>query len=175
MDIRAAIDFVLRQEDATLAGRISDLGDGAGLTRFGLTSRWHPELVAQGFFSASLPPAQALPIAISAYAAIYTRPLALDQLTRQAVGTALLSFAVNDGNYAAITLLQEALAAGVVIDGVMGPHTIDQVNASPEPDLLARYCAGARAHYRQVVENNPADARFLNGWMNRVDALEKLA
>ena len=39
-----SIDFVLKQEDSTLSGVITnETGDAGGLTRFGLCAKWHPE------------------------------------------------------------------------------------------------------------------------------------
>jgi hypothetical protein len=48
MDPKTAIDFVLRQEDATLSGAITNYStDLGGLTRFGLCAQLMPEEMRQ--------------------------------------------------------------------------------------------------------------------------------
>ena len=50
-DPRETIDFMLRQEDTTLYGKVTNAAsDNGGCTRFGLSAKWHPELVKAGFF-----------------------------------------------------------------------------------------------------------------------------
>jgi len=67
-DPNAAIRFVLKQEDSTLSGVITnESGDAGGLTRFGLCAKWHPELVAAGFYDVTMDTATALPLAETAY------------------------------------------------------------------------------------------------------------
>ena len=73
-----SIDFVLRQEDSTLSGIITnEANDAGGLTRFGLCAKWHPELVAAGFYQVAMDTATALNEAEVAYANAYATPLLL--------------------------------------------------------------------------------------------------
>jgi Glycosyl hydrolase 108 len=81
-DIQEAIYSVLRQEDATLSGVITDIpGDSGGRTRYGIAERWHPELTATGFFS-TMSSAAALKVAEGVYAASYAKHLMLAQISR---------------------------------------------------------------------------------------------
>lgn len=41
------IEWVLRLEDRTLAGKTMNLGDGAGLTRFGVTTKNCPTMSSE--------------------------------------------------------------------------------------------------------------------------------
>ena len=59
-------------------------------------------------------------------------------------------------------------------DGAIGPQTIAAVQAA-EPVTLANQLLDMRAaFYQQVVTENPSEAEFLSGWMNRVAALRAL-
>lgn len=176
-DPKACVQFVLRQEDARLAGTVTNIpGDRGGLTRFGLSAKFHPELVTQGFYE--MAPDKALELADSAYEVCYERPLFLDKIESQPVANALLSFAVNEGNDEAIKLLQKACIGcgqAVSIDGKFGLGTLEAVNNSNPTRLLYLYCLYEEMFYRQLVQSNPEEQKFLDGWLNRVKADQQLA
>lgn len=173
-DAKAAVDAVLRQEDARLAGVITNRSsDNGGLTRFGLCAKFHPLLLNAGFYEASLPADAALRIAETTYAAEYTAPLYLADITSQAIATALLSFAVNEGKQKAIALLQRALLVNghsVGLDGKMGPQTVAAINACDAKQLLNHYCDLEAMFYHGLAENDPTQNANLKGWLNRVEA-----
>ena len=176
-DPKISTDFTLRQEDSTLSGTITNIsGDSGGLTRFGLCAKYHPTLVAAGFYDASMDAATALPLAEQTYLQDYATPLLIAEIDDQAIATALLSFAVNEEGTGdkgtAVKLLQES--CGAVPDGVIGPATIASINELDPPYLLSRYCEAQEAHYRGIVAANPSQAEFLNGWLNRVEAVKAL-
>jgi lysozyme family protein len=72
--------------------------------------------------------------------------------------------AVNQGVGAAARMLQEA--AGVAVDGLIGPVTLAQAAAQPVAATLARYADIRRRHYRSLA----TFWRFGRGWLARVDA-----
>jgi lysozyme family protein len=166
-----AVDFTLRLEDSTLSGVITDIpGDLGGTTRFGLTAKYHPELVAAGFFDSTMNTQTALSIAEQSYAESYANPLLISQISNQALANALLSFAVNEEGTGrqgeAVKLLQEAAGAGA--DGVMGPGTIAAVNGCDPVALLKGYCGLQQTHYEAIVAANPSQQKFIKGWTSRV-------
>ena len=162
-----SIDFVLKQEDATLSGVITnEVNDAGGLTRFGLCAKWHPELVAAGFYEPTMDSATARTMAETAYATAYANPLRLASINAQPVANALLSFAVNMGTFSAVETLQQV--CGAIADGCMGPNTVAAVNAHDPATLLAAYCAIQANRYRGIAAANPTQQKFLAGWLNRV-------
>lgn len=171
-DPTAAIDFVLRQEDSALSGVITNIaGDRGGTTRFGLTARYHPGLQVQGFYEPSMSAATALPLAIAAYQKDYATPLLLEEIDSQAIGTCLLSFAVNEEGAGsrgmAVRLLQQCLPS-VTVDGAIGEITVAAINLEDE-SLLRRYCNLQAQHYRNIVQQDSSQSKFLAGWLNRVN------
>ena len=178
--VKQAVDVVLHQEDSTLSGIITNYAsDRGGLTRLGLCARFHPELVAVGFFDAAkVSDADAVPIAEQAYEKCYEGPLLLDDVTNQGVGTALLSFAVNEGQREAVTLLQKSAAAcgaTLVVDGEIGPATVAAVNGCDPVKLVTLFCQFEVTFYQHVVAVNPSQQVNLAGWENRAAQLAKLA
>ena len=162
-----SIDFVLKQEDSTLSGVITnETGDAGGLTRFGLCAKWHPELVAAGFYELTMDAAAARTMAETAYETAYASPLWLASINAQPIANALLSFAVNMGTFSAVETLQQV--CGAIADGCMGPNTVAAVNAHDPATLLAAYCAIQANRYRGIAAANPTQQKFLAGWLNRV-------
>jgi len=171
-DAKAAVDAVMRQEDARLAGIITNrTSDRGGLTRFGLTAKNHPLLLNAGFYDPSTDAATAFKIAETTYQAEYTGPLFLVQIASQAIATALLSFAVNEGNSKAVSLLQRALLVNgqsVGLDGRMGPATVAAINACDAKQLLNHYCDLEAIFYAGLAAADPTQKANLKGWLNRV-------
>jgi lysozyme family protein len=166
-DPTQSIDFVLKQEDATLSGVITnEVNDAGGLTRFGLCAKWHPELVAAGFYEPTMDSATARTMAETAYATAYANPLRLASINAQTIANALLSFAVNMGTFSAVETLQQV--CGAIADGCMGPNTVAAINAHDPVTLLAAYCAIQANRYRGIVAANPTQQKFLAGWLARV-------
>lgn len=84
---------------------------------------------------------------------------------------ALMHFdaAVNHGVGGAIRLLQAA--SGARVDGEIGPETRAAIGRGSAPSVIAEYANLRRARYRAL----PHFWRFGRGWLNRVDATERLA
>jgi lysozyme family protein len=172
--VRIATDFVLRQEDGRMTGAVTTIpGDRGGPTRFGIASRFHPELVAQGFFDTTrVGYGPALVIAESVYNTSYAKPLLIAGITDQALATAVLSFGINSGIVKPVKFLQLAcsqLGHMLAADGQMGPQTLAIVNQENPDTLLAGFSNLARRFY-VALATNPRNAPNLKGWLNRANA-----
>ncbi len=86
-------------------------------------------------------------------------------------GISLLVFdsAVQHGVKKALCLLQEA--AGVVADGIVGPKTTAAVISADPEWLLTRYLLRRSRYYAEIIKSNSSQAKYLNGWFNRLDAV----
>jgi len=89
-----------------------------------------------------------------------------------AVAIAYWDAAFNMGQGAAIRQLQRAL--GVPVDGALGPQTIGAAQAADPRQTVIRLTGQRVAAFRDIAAKRPEKARFLNGWLNRVTALQKL-
>src|SRR5690242_14704620 len=146
-----AIDFVIWQEDKTQSGHVTTLkGDNGGATRYGIASRFHPELIRLGFFDEEkVGPREALLMAHPVYLSDYARPLGVPDINSQRLATAVLSFGVNAGIKPAAFILQHI--AGVDCDCVVGPKTIEAVNALEPEMFFHRFSVSATAHYDKLA------------------------
>lgn len=83
----------------------------------------------------------------------------------QAVANKVFDTAVNLGASRAHRILQEA--AGVAVDGILGPATLSAVNTMNSITLLFAFQNLQAQHYRNLVLANPSLQKFLNGWIAR--------
>ena len=167
-NVDAAIDYTLSFEDSTLSGVITLNNDGKTYTRFGIDERFHPELIACGFYSdmGSIP---ALGAARNVYAQSYAAPLSIAEIGNQEIANKLLSLGVNIGVGTAAKMLQ--LALRVPCDGSIGPKTLFAlVNANPA-QVIESIDDQAIAFYHEVVAKDPSKKKYLAGWLARAQAV----
>jgi lysozyme family protein len=112
----------------------------------------------------------------------YARPL----------GEAMFDQGVNGGNTAALKLLQRAInqvlarfpnftgrPAILSVDGAIGAATRGALDwalklpAAGMPRLIEAYRDEAAARYRAIVDRDPSQRRFLDGWLRRARELGK--
>jgi lysozyme family protein len=154
--------WLLRQEDSTLSGKVVNLGDGGGLTRFGIAQNDHPG-ISEAFYSEA--PALALSAAEGIYEREYWLPLQGNSFQDAALAASVFSCAVNAGVSRAVKLLQSCL--GITEDGVLGPETLQHANAFNAVQLAAAFRAAWANFYQRIVAENPADGLYLSGWLAR--------
>jgi lysozyme family protein len=91
--------------------------------------------------------------------------LRLDELQHQATAAAIYDFAVNAGPAVAVKLAQ--LVVGATPDGRIGPVTLQQLNAMDPDRFVLAYALAKLARYRDIVQRDRGQAKFLLGWINR--------
>jgi lysozyme family protein len=84
----------------------------------------------------------------------------------------LFDISVNSGHRTAAKLLQRAL--GIEPDGVIGPQTIQALKLIGSCKFITtRMIELRKKQYTNYVSVNPSLAKFLNGWLNRVEMLSR--
>lgn len=160
------LKFVLRWE----GGYVNDPADPGGATNKGVTQRVYDAWRRQ----ARLPTRTVKDITDDEVGALYEsgywRPPRCDALQG---GLDLVQFdtAVNMGVKRAIRTLQGCL--GCSIDGDFGPTTLRMATSCDVPGTLKRYCDAREDYYRRLVAARPALAKFLDGWLNRLNSLRR--
>jgi lysozyme family protein len=174
-NFQPSLAFVLRHECVYASGHDNDLnfvisedvpGDSGGCTKYGIDAASHPGVDIRALTLAG---------ATDIYRDGEWTRSRCDGLPR-GLDTAVFDCAVNNGIIVAGILLQRAITAcgyGVVIDGDIGLQTLRLANLIHGPDLMARYLQLRRQRYTDIVLHHPSDARFLKGWLARVDDLER--
>jgi lysozyme family protein len=168
-DFDDAIPTVLRHE----GGFENDINDPGGATNYGVSLRW---LKAEGLIEGleeedkTQDEVMAVKLMTRAEAAAFYKCYWWDvykygYIISQPVATKVFDTAVNLGPSRAHRFLQYAL--GVLQDGVLGPKTFNETNATPSAQLVVKLQNLQASYYRNLVARNIKLAGFLNGWMNR--------
>lgn len=133
-------------------GYVNDPRDPGGETKFGISKRSYP---AEDIKALTLERAKA----------IYRRDfwgMAGCDAVPDAMKFDLFDMAVNSGPVTAIKTLQRS--AGVTPDGLLGPITLQALNSTPAPRLVARF-NGHRLDFMTDLKTWPV---FGKGWAKRV-------
>ena len=96
----------------------------------------------------------------------------LEQLTSDEVAKRVFDAAVNMGIGTSVKLLQEACNAShenetIATDGVWGPKTVEAANWYDDAEIIENFQEFRSQHYRDIVAANPADEKYLAGWLAR--------
>jgi lysozyme family protein len=165
-DFNKIIPWLLYQEDSrTTPGKIVNLGDGAGLTRLGITSKNFGEILPASFWTYQVNFADAIKTAKDFYQQQYWQHINGDRIAADAVAAVLLSFAVNKNIPVAVKTLQHVL--GVLPDGVLGLVTVSTLNSKDPAALERMFRSEWTDFYHRLVNMNPSESRFLAGWLAR--------
>lgn len=133
-------------------GYVNDPRDPGGETKFGISKRSYP---AEDIKTLTLERAKA----------IYRRDfwgLAGCDAVPDAMKFDLFDMAVNSGPVTAIKTLQRS--AGVTPDGLLGPITLQALNSTPSPRLVARF----NGHRLDFMTDLRTWSVFGKGWAKRV-------
>lgn len=147
-------------------GYVNDPVDPGGETNFGISKRQYPELDIKNL---------TLKDAETIYKRDYWDWLSLDQLKHQGVANELFDTGVNAGVLIAGEFIQEAMNLLVedgylVVDGVVGPITLNAVNKYSFTRALLKTLNGLQfMHYFGIVTDRPKMQKFFRGWLRRVE------
>jgi lysozyme family protein len=114
--------------------------------------------------------------AATIYKALYWDVVRGDEMASQQIANTVCDFQVNAGA-ASARLLQRVLnQAGarprLTVDGAIGSMTMAALRAADPVQIHALFQQGRRDYYRHLVTLRPPLARFLKGWLRRVDAFD---
>lgn len=133
-------------------GYVNDPRDPGGETKFGISKRSYPAEDIKG-------------LTLERAKAIYRRDfwgLAGCDAVPDAMKFDLFDMAVNSGPQTAIKTLQRA--ARVTPDGLIGPITLQSLNSTPAPRLVARF----NGHRLDFMTDLKTWSVFGKGWAKRV-------
>lgn len=152
-----SIELVLAHE----GGYVNDPKDPGGETKFGISKRAYPNEDIKNLTKDR---------AKEIYYADYWLKNSLDKIDNQEVAAAALDTVVNHGRGA--HLIQQALqnlGQPVTVDGRIGPDTLAHINKTAPKTYLPALHDVRQSYYQSLVANNPALAKFLPGWLSRID------
>lgn len=166
-----AISFVLRHE----GGFVQDEADPGGATKWGLSLRTLRALEDEEWdldHDGDVDAEDVRRIDIGQAVAFYReqfwmRPL--DDVADQRIATKIFDIAVNAGRRQAVLTAQRAAAwfSQILVDGVLGPDTVEAINACDATRLYRAMQAEQAKFYVSLVNAKRTREGFLLGWLNR--------
>jgi len=97
----------------------------------------------------------------------YWQPLRCSEIDNQLVAEIFFDAAAQYGPGTSIRMMQKTLG-NVAVDSIMGSQTLSAINAAPQKALFLAFKEARADKYRAIVANNPSQAGFLQGWLNRL-------
>lgn len=160
-NFEAAFDELRKIE----GGYVNDKTDRGGETKFGISKRAYPHLnIAE----------LTLDEATELFKKDYWDNLLLDNCDSAPVAHKLFDIGVNMGTERAARIAQNALVLmgeNVKIDGLLGPLTMAAINKMVKKYEMA-YLAALKGYqftrYRNIVEADGSQQKFIKGWLKRV-------
>lgn len=157
-DFNEIVRYTIKRE----GGYNNDASDKGGETKFGISKVNHPNVDV-----ANLTEEQAIEI----YKKQYWDTTNIPRLKDKRIAQKLFDMSVLMGHKQAVIMLQRALLASgrdVLTDGDLGRKTVKKVNECTNMEGLLWCFIGEIANYfRDVVQVNPSQRKFLDGWNNR--------
>lgn len=159
-DVKISIQKTLVNE----GGFVDNPNDSGGATKYGITQIDLDEWLGVGKMNVrDLGEDQAA----GWYEKKFSNPLYC-QIEAQAVCDKIFDMGVLFGVGTAIRILQ--LSLDVQEDGLFGPKTLAETNATSPDGLLKVYKTNLVTHAFNIATANPKDRIFLNGWGRRINA-----
>jgi lysozyme family protein len=88
-----------------------------------------------------------------------------DEMVNQDVAESIFDFAVNAGVVTSSKLAQ--MTVGVNPDGVIGPGSLQKINADDPKTFLSLFALNKIARYVAICEKNQESKKFFFGWVKR--------
>jgi Putative secretion activating protein len=89
-----------------------------------------------------------------------------DLIKNQSIANILVDWVWNSGAWG-IKIPQELL--DLKVDGLVGAKTISAINAANPELLFAKIWNAREKFFQNLAKNDPSQAKFLKGWLNRLD------
>lgn len=137
-------------------------GDRGGMTYAGIARKMNPQWQGWALIDAK----QDVPTQMvrEFYKANYWNPIKGDQITSQVIAQTIFDFHVNAGGVAR-KLAQ--LVVGTTPDGIFGERTLAALNAYDPDKFAMAYALAKIARYRDIVQRDRSQGKFLLGWVSR--------
>jgi lysozyme family protein len=166
-----ALAFVLKWEGSKFT---NDPDDHGGPTRYGIIQREYDRYrIERGlskrsveFISFNKVPDEVREI----YRREYWQAVQGDRMPGP-LDLVMFDTGVLNGVGRAIRLLQQSL--NISVDGVLGTDTFDALALADGGTVATDILDRREARFREIVKNDPTQAKFLKGWLNRLNDLRR--
>ena len=150
-------------------GLVNDPLDKGGLTKYGITLK---EWIRAGYDKdgdgkigpsdlKAITPEDAKPF----YKKNYWDLVSGDKIDSQSIAEFICDWGVNSGTITAIKKMQEVIK--IASDGIIGTNTLKLLNTGDKQFIFNNLKSRREQFYRNIVNANPSQEKFLEGWLAR--------
>ena len=159
-DFAPSFEVMIRNEGGYVLHNVE--GDRGGQTYAGIARNMHPQWPGWGPIDRQ----EAVPAQLvrEFYRQQFWNPIKGDELTHQGIAQAIFDFHVNAG---AVAVKLAQLVVGSTPDGSIGPRTVAALNSIDPDKFVMAYALAKIARYRDIVQRDKTQIKFLLGWINR--------
>lgn len=152
-------------------------GDSGGCTKFGLTlddvKEYHVDINHDGVFDCKDVASIDRLLAAKVLKAVYWDYFKADQIPDQSLAMYIVDSGLNQGRPLIVKYIQSII--GVDIDGHYGPQTfatlLEHIKIDGGKDEYDALHKKRLDRYNAIVAARPDQAKFIKGWMNRLNAI----
>lgn len=155
--LKTAMEWILKIE----GGYVDDPTDRGGETKFGISAKAYPGVDIKNL---------TIEEATEIYRVDYWDGYRCGELN-PVPGILLFDAVVQHNPKTAVRLLQEA--AGVHIDGTIGPNTIAAANDDDPRQIMLDNIRERAMYYHSIVTANSSQVKFLPNWYRRLPMLQQ--
>lgn len=153
-------------------------GDSGGCTKYGLTlddiKEYHVDLNHDGIFDCKDVLSIDRATAALMLKKLYWDYFKADSIPSQSLAEFIVDSGLNQGRILIVKYVQSII--GVESDGIYGPNTlktlIDHINIDSAKDEFDALYQKRLDRYNSIVAAKPSQAKFINGWKNRLNAIK---
>lgn len=96
----------------------------------------------------------------------------LSKIENQNIASLLFDYIIHSGTTKAVRAIQNIV--GVNTDGIIGPKTLAAINRGDSTKIFVRLLNERANFLRRLVQNDPTQKVFEDGWNNRIATFRKL-
>jgi lysozyme family protein len=154
----AGLTYVLGSE----GGYVNNKYDKGGKTKYGISQASYPKLNIEALTWEE---------AKKIYYKDYWLKYGLDKIRHKKLAIKVFDTMIVVGSYKGVQLLERAvnhLMIDLPIDGVLDPLLLEVINDyENQEELVDMYQIEMEKFFEAIVQNNPSQKLFLQGWINR--------
>jgi lysozyme family protein len=161
-----AFVYLFQNEGSTFT---DDPSDSGGPTKFGVTQKAYEHWLGHSVDVSEIKN-MSLDMAKQFYFECYWKAVSCDKLTSLAISTAIFDSAVLYGIANAALMAQKAansLGCTLKIDGILGDKSTESLNSLGDEDFIRAFSAMVFARIEWIVQVNPKNEKYRDGWVNR--------
>ncbi len=163
-DFEISFEKMIKNEGGYVLHNVT--GDRGGMTYAGIARNYHPNWKGWSIIDRNdMENTELTQLVRDFYKINFWDKVKGEDIKKQGIAETLFDFAVNAGIRIASKLAQ--LVVDATPDGIIGARSVAKLNDVEEEIFIVKYALAKVARYAEICKRDPAQKKFLLGWINR--------